>query len=84
MTDYQPIACDLHSQYELAIMQRRRLWLSWQDAQQATHTDMVSPLDLYTRAGAEFLRVRDQEDRIQDIRLDRITHWELVPHGQDS
>ena len=38
MNDYIPIACKLHSEYELAIMQGRSLRLSWRDAQQARHT----------------------------------------------
>ncbi len=83
MTDYRPVGCEQHSLYELAIMQRRRLRLAWQDARQASLVGTVSPLDLYTSAGAEFLRVIDAQERIHDIRLDRIMRCELLPSGQD-
>lgn len=81
MTEYIPIACDLHSEYELAIMQRRSLRLSWRDAQQARYNSTVMPLDLYTHAGAEFLRVRDAEHREHDIRLDWISACEFFQTG---
>ena len=81
MTDYKPIACDLHSEYELAIMQGRSLRLSWRDGQQARCNSTVMPLDLYTHAGAEFLRVRDAEHREHDIRLDWIRACEFSLTG---
>ena len=81
MNEYIPIACKLHSEYELAIMQGRSLRLSWRDAQQTRHTGTVMPLDLFTHAGAEFLRVRDTGRREHDIRLDWISACEFSRTG---
>ena len=49
MTDYTPVDCGLHSEYELAIMQRRRLALSWHDEVQIDYSETVTPVDLYTQ-----------------------------------
>jgi Rho-binding antiterminator len=73
MTDYTPIDCGLHSQYELAIMQRQRLQLSWTTDSHPVTACTVLPVDIFTRAGQEFLQVRDEKDREHTIRLDRIT-----------
>ena len=68
---YLPVSCELHSQYELAIMQGLALKLVWQDGQQ-THISTVTPLDLQTRQGQEFLIARDQQGQLLQIRLDYI------------
>ena len=73
MTDYAPIDCGLHSQYELAIMQRQRLRLSWTTDSLPVMACSVIAEDIFTRAGQEFLQVRDGKDREHIIRLDRIT-----------
>jgi len=73
MTDYTPIDCGLHSQYELAIMQRQQLRMSWTTGSQPVTACTVIPVDILTRAGQEFLLVRDEKDREHTIRLDRIT-----------
>lgn len=73
MTDYVPIDCGLHSRYELAIMQRQRLRLSWTTDSLPVIACSVIVKDIFTRAGQEFLRVRDGKDREHTIRLDRIT-----------
>ena len=78
MTDYTPVDCGLHSEYELAIMQRRRLVLSWHDEGQIDHSETVTPVDLYTLDGGKFLRVRDSHDLKHIIRLDRITACEFL------
>ena len=68
---YLPVPCELHSQYELAIMQRQTLKLVWRDGQQ-THISTVAPLDLQTRQGQEFLIAKDQQGQRLQIRLDYI------------
>ena len=55
MSDYTPIDCGLYSRYELAILRRRRLRLSWRVAGGLTRIDTVTPIDLETRSGEEFL-----------------------------
>ena len=37
MTDYQPISCDLYSQYEVAVMHRTPLRVRWRDTDGVTH-----------------------------------------------
>lgn len=73
MTDYTPIDCGLHDRYELAVMQRRTVALRWRDAAGATFAESVLPVDLFTRAGEEFMRVRRADGSETTIRLDFIT-----------
>ncbi len=77
MIDYQPIACALHSEYELAIMHRQKLQLKWHDAAGVTHSAIVLPLDLQTKNREEFLLVA-YDGRHESIRLDRITDRRVV------
>lgn len=70
-TDYRPIACDLHSQYELAIVQRRKLHLSWSE-NNVTYNQAVLPTDLQTVNHEEFLVCRLDSGEPRRIRLDRI------------
>ena len=73
MTDYVPVDCARHSQYELAIMQQRRLALSWYDEHQEPSSDSVTPVDQVIRNVEEFMRVRAAVGQEHVIRLDRIT-----------
>ncbi len=77
MTDYQPIACALHSEYELAIMHRQKLKLKWHDDTGAIHSATVLPLDLQTKNHEEFLLVA-YDGKQESIRLDRITDRQIV------
>lgn len=72
MTDYQPIACDLHSRYELAVMHRMRLTLCWRDSDGLAHLQTLLPEDLETRLGEEFLVLRNVAGEQFRVRLDRI------------
>ena len=72
MTDYTPIDCGRHSEYELAIMHRDTLNLTWRDADGATHAEAVIPADLLTRNSEEFMRVLNKSGIEREIRLDRI------------
>jgi len=52
---YIPISCDLHSQYELAIMHKNMLELSWlSDDELITETN-ISPIDVQTKDKFEYL-----------------------------
>ena len=73
-TDYQPIDCNLYSEYECAIVQNRRLQLVWQDERGLTHLETVTPVDLRTRNREEYLLVSDA----REIRLDRILRHSVV------
>lgn len=68
---YVPISCDLHSEYELAILRRQRLRLVWANGN-VLHDEVVLPLDLKTINSEEFLVCHTKDNVIQDVRLDRI------------
>lgn len=76
MTDerdpYKPIACGLHSEYELAVMHRVNLRLGWVDIHGQQHIGSLLPLDLCTRKHVEYLVARAHDGRLHEIRLDKI------------
>ena len=78
MTDYTPIDCDRHSEFELAIMHRGTLKLTWRDADGATHTEVVIPADLLTRNSEEFMRVSNTCGIEREIRLDHILQFSRI------
>ena len=78
MTDYRPVDCALHSEYELAIMQCRRLHLTWPGNDDAIRNEVVMPTDLYTRQGEEYMTVTCRDGQIEHIRLDRIIRHHLA------
>ncbi|MDV3238858.1 MAG: transcriptional antiterminator, Rof [Gammaproteobacteria bacterium] len=78
MSDYVPIDCGLHSEYELAIMRRQKLRIRWRDAQGMTHIETLLPRDLQTRSGEEFLIAETPENAMLEIRLDRIVETRPV------
>ena len=75
---YLPISCELHSQYELAIMHKNKLFLSWlTEGKQVTETG-VSPLDVKTKNKAEFLIAVTADNKNLCIRLDHITEMRIL------
>ena len=79
MTDYTPVDCGLHSEYELAIiMHRDNLKLTWRDANGETCSDTITPTDLRTRNSEEFLVVSGADGMEFEIRLDRILHCSRI------
>ncbi len=70
-TDYVPISCAFHSEYELAILRRQRLRLVWNDSS-VIRDQVVQPFDLRTTNRGEFLICRTEGDTTQNIRLDRV------------
>ena len=69
---YQPISCALHSEYELAIMQRRPLQLQWHTSSGEAEEQKLLPTDLVTRPEGEFLLALDEKKLPIEIRLDQI------------
>lgn len=69
--DYHPVSCDMHSQLELAIMHRTKLSLSWYPAE-CLQTETVLPVDIQTKNKQEFLYVKTDDNKIREIRLDKI------------
>lgn len=80
-TDYQPVHCGLHSEYELLVLQRRSCRLDWSDAAGTMRSLIVTPTDLYTRNSAEFMSVTDRLGEVHEIRLDRIRRCEPDGNG---
>ncbi len=74
MTDYVPIDCGLHSEYERAILQKQRLQIVWRDPDGTHHIETIAPLDLLTSAGEEFLVGHTATGARLEIRLDYISN----------
>ncbi|HEY1773534.1 MAG TPA: transcriptional antiterminator, Rof [Gammaproteobacteria bacterium] len=72
MSDYQPIACGLYSQYELAVMHRTPLTMCWQGVDGLSHLETLLPQDLETCKGEEFLVLLNAAGERLRVRLDRI------------
>jgi Rho-binding antiterminator len=73
MTDYTSIDCGLHSEFELAIMHKKHLQLSWQLPGKEKQSRLVKPVDLIARHHEEFLLIEDEQGEHLEIRLDYIT-----------
>jgi Rho-binding antiterminator len=78
MTDYTPVACDLYSEYEVAIVQRKRLRLSWRQAGGQLRVELLRPVDLRTRNHAEFLLAETLKGNKLELRLDQIIKAEVL------
>ena len=72
MTDYRPISCAIYSQYELAILHRTALRLRWREGDGVIHLEFLTPEDLETRCGEEFLLARNGAGNTVRVRLDRV------------
>ena len=72
MTDYRPIPCALYSQYEIAILHRTPLRVRWRDTDGVTYLETLTPEDLVTRNGEEFLVGRNAAGEARRLRLDRV------------
>lgn len=68
MSDYRPIDCVLHERLEFAALRRERVRLALADGRLE---GLV--LDVFTRDGAEWLKLEDPAGQIVILRLDAIT-----------
>ncbi len=68
MSEYQPISCAQHERLEFAVLRRWSLQLQLKDSR----TVYGRALDVYTQAGAEWLKFRDTAGVEEQIRLDQI------------
>ena len=75
--DYTPIACSLHSEYELAIMRRSKVKLQWKENDQILD-ETVLPVDLTTHNKVEYLIIKTGVGKAREIRLDKIIRFETV------
>ncbi len=70
-TDYKPISCANYDQYEIAILHGSAMHLTWQ-AGNVTYDQVVTPLNLRTALGAEYLMLRLASGEVTEVRLDLI------------
>ena len=77
MTDYKPISCGAYDVYEIAIMHRQRLHLTWHEGN-VVYDQTITPTNLETRTGEEYLLFRDAEGAVRRVRLDHIRKAEPV------
>lgn len=66
-TPYRPIACADHERLEFAALTRQ-----WLDLRIDGAARRVLPLDVYTRQGAEWARLRTEAGETLEVRLDRL------------
>lgn len=76
--DYMPISCDLHSQYELAIMHKNKLYLRWKSEEQIVTETNITPVDVRTKNKAEYLIAETSTHKNLCIRLDHIIEMRIL------
>ena len=69
---YQPISCDYHDQLEAAASHHRQIDLEI-DSQGTRRWERVTVADVYTRDGAEWVRL-EKEGNSLELRLDHIVN----------
>ena len=69
---YKPVACELHSEYELLAMHRSRVSLHTLDNQGMALQLQCHVMDIRTSEGAEYLIVTDDSNTTHQFRLDKI------------
>ena len=72
MNDYRSVSCDLHSQYELAILRRERWRIDGVSNRGEEQGLPGRPLDLVTRSGEELLQFEAESGELLEFRLDQI------------
>jgi len=70
---YKPITCSLHDEYEIAIMRKKHLTITWLDDSGVSRSDKVLPKDILLKDGEEFLVAKAEGNKELKIRLDKIT-----------
>ena len=75
--DYQPISCAAYDQYEIAIMHKQKMRLAWHE-DNVLFDQIVTPLNLRTSQGKEFLILRTTDGETRELRLDQIRRAESL------
>ena len=75
---YQPVSCELHSQFELAIMHKNKLQIIYKAENNSTITDIITPLDVQTKNKAEYLIALSPANKNLTIRLDVILEMHIL------
>jgi Rho-binding antiterminator len=72
MNEYHPVSCELHSQYELYIIQHKKVKLDWHDEDGSPRQARLLLQDIVTRNHEEFLIGVDDDGQEFSIRLDYV------------
>ena len=75
---YRPVACGLHSEYELLAMHGSKILLHASNDQGTALHLQCRVRDLSTMHGAEYLIVSDDENKLHEFRLDKIHSFEAI------
>lgn len=76
-TGYQPVSCANHDQYEIAILHGNKMHLTWQTGN-IIHDQVVTPLNLRTAQGEEYLILRLASGEQAEVRLDHIRRTKIL------
>jgi len=76
-TDYTPISCANYDQYEIAILHGSKLHLTWQ-TDNVIYNQIITPLNLRTAHGEEFLILRLADGQTTQVRLDHIRRTQTL------
>jgi Rho-binding antiterminator len=76
-TDYKPVSCANYDQYEIAILHGSKMHLTWQ-TDNIIYDQVVTPLNLRTARGAEYLLLRLASGEAAEVRLDHIRRAQLL------
>lgn len=71
MTDYTPVECGLHSEYELLIMRAQVITIEFRNADNKIQTSTGIPTDIFNHQNKEYLQMTSETGKIQ-VRLDQI------------
>jgi len=74
---YTPISCANYDQYEIAILHGDKINLSWQ-ADNMNYDQVVTPLNLRTERGEEYLIMRLASGETAEVRLDHIRRSQIL------
>jgi Rho-binding antiterminator len=74
--DYTPIPCATYNRYEVAILNGQSLRVVWRSARNIDRLETLTPVDLRTRSGAEYMIARNHIGQSRVMRLDRIKNAE--------
>jgi Rho-binding antiterminator len=74
--DYTPIPCAIYNRYEVAILNGQSLRVVWRSARNIDRLEKLTPVDLRTRSGAEYMIARNHIGQSRVMRLDRIKNAE--------
>jgi len=76
-TSYTPISCANYDQYEIAILHGNQMHLTWQ-TDNMIHNQVVTPLNLRTAHGEEYLILRLASGETAEVRLDQIRRSQIL------